>query len=95
MDSETLNVVAENEKRKKKGLNILGYVVPWWIVVLVILVALYFSYEQGYLDGIINDSILPSRTKEIELKGPIVPALLSAESAPAGVKALFNTSRYY
>lgn len=92
MESVSLNTTPENgnNDKKKKGLNVLGYIVPWWAVLLVILVALYFFYEKGYLNGILNDLIKPE--KELELKGPIV-SVLSPASAPPQIKTLLNMAR--
>lgn len=86
MESENSPVSNNSEeKQKKKGLQILGYVVPWWAVVLVILVALYFAYERGYLVGILGDIAKPER--QIELKGPV--KMIEVDSAPAEIKRLF------
>lgn len=74
---------------KKKGLNILGYVIPWWAVLLVVLVILYFAYEKGFLSGILGD-VQKFGAKPVELKGPVVK--LEVESAPDNVKALFNNA---
>jgi hypothetical protein len=93
MDSENHPVVTEDEnKQKKQGLQVFGYVVPWWAVVLILLVVLYVAYEKGYLSGVLSDMGLPVQ-KEIKLKGPLVP--VSVESAPEEVKRLFNMANMY
>lgn len=94
MDSENRPVVAEAEnKEKKQGLTVLGYVVPWWAIIVVILVVLYFAYERGYIAGVLGDAFKATPVKEVELKGPV--QVVSALSAPEEVKKLFIASRMF
>lgn len=94
MESENNNIVPEignEEMKKRKGLKISGYVIPWWIVILILLVALYYSYEQGYLNAILGESLKQSQ----EFKGSIsIPTIESAAKPSASVRALFNTHMY-
>jgi len=61
-------ITIEN-KKASNGLNVLGYVVPWWAVLLVVLVILYFAYEKGYFVELFGVNAAPR--KEISLAGPI------------------------
>ncbi len=90
MESESHPIETKNEnKQKKRGLSLFGYIVPWWAVILVILVVFYCAYEKGYLASVFGDAPkLRAGEKVIELKGPV--ASLESASVPEPVKRLFN-----
>lgn len=50
-ESET-KMESESKMINKKGLLVTGYVIPWWVVIVVVLLVLYVSYEHGYLNGL-------------------------------------------
>ena len=33
-----------------QGVNVFGYMVPWWVVTVVVLLVLYVLYDQGMLE---------------------------------------------
>ena len=39
---------------KKSGLRLFGYIVPWWVVAVVVLLLIYILYDQGYLDNVVG-----------------------------------------
>lgn len=53
--SEEMNKPQNN---KKCGLQIMGYVVPWWIVVVIVLLIIYVMCEHGVF-GSSNGMHLP------------------------------------
>ncbi len=93
--SETQNnVVQDNDKKKEsKGLKLAGYVVPWWVVIVVVLVLAYLAYDNHMLDFVCNPR------KEITLvpqaRGAPLPSLLpqgemnQAVQVPQNLKNLF------
>ena len=64
MASTVSQTVPNTEEHKKvSGLNVFGYVVPWWVVILVLVVLLYVAYDNDLLKDVIG-------TKEIRMNGP-------------------------
>lgn len=49
-NEETMN----NEETQKGGLNILGYAVPRWVLVVVVLVLLWLAYDNGMFDDLLG-----------------------------------------
>lgn len=94
MDSESHPVENHEVKEKKRrGVDVFGYNVPYWAIIVVLLVLLYFAYERGYLAGVLGESQKTVEVvKQIELKGPV--AQLEVTSAPEQVKKLFSGVRY-
>jgi hypothetical protein len=61
MSSET--ETEQNNKQQhtvvKSGLKLFGYIVPWWVVILVIVILIYILhilYVDGYLFGTSNST---------------------------------------
>jgi len=54
----------DEEKHQAKGLHILGYVVPWWVVIVVVALLVYLAYNQGYLEQVVG------KPKEVSLVAP-------------------------
>lgn len=95
--SETQNNVVPSQdndkKQEKKGLKLAGYVIPWWVVIVAVLVLAYLAYDNHMLDFVCNPK------KEIHLlpqaKGIPLPSLLppmemnQAIQVPANLKNLF------
>ena len=64
MASTVSQTVPNTEEHKKvSGLNVFGYVVPWWVVILVLVVLLYVAYDNDLLKDVIG-------TKEIRMNVP-------------------------
>ena len=51
-------VVPKEEEKKKAGLNVLGYVVPWLVVVLVVVVLVAVVYGE-YLKKVFQSVACP------------------------------------
>ena len=76
----------EEEKQYAKGLHVLGYVIPWWVVVVVIALAVYLAYEQGYLEKFVGKP----RTVSIPASSaPMTGGALTLET-PEQVRYLFK-----
>lgn len=56
--SEIQNIVAqtqEHEKQnEKKGLHIATYVIPWWVVIVALIILVYLAVDNNMLDFICN-----------------------------------------
>jgi hypothetical protein len=77
------SVVPQKEEKKKSGLQVLGYVVPWVVVVLVLVVLLVMVYGER-LKASFQTAVCPS---------VISASLASATSVPgtpAGLKQFFR-----
>lgn len=100
--SETQNNVVPSQnndvKKEKKGLKLAGYVVPWWIVIVVVLVLAYLAYDNHMLDFVCNPnpkkiSLLPQPSAPVQ--GIPLPSLLppmemsQAINVPQNLKNLF------
>lgn len=89
---ETAKVVApeNNDKKPKEGLAVFGYIVPWWVVILVVLLILFYAHDKGYLNGVLGEAgasaPVEPKMEEIKLAGPLVP--VAQEPTPEGVAAL-------
>lgn len=93
--SETQNnVVQDNDKKQeKKGLKLAGYVVPWWVVLVAVLVLAYLAYDNHMFDFVCNPK------KQIafapQARGIPLPSLLpqgdltQAIQVPQNLKNLF------
>lgn len=82
------NDVETEDKNKKRGLEVMGYMIPWWAIALVLIVILYLAYANGYIADMLGDARMqPGVIKEISLKGPVIA--LESETVPAPVKKLF------
>ena len=65
MASTGSQTVPNTEEHKKvTGLNVFGYVVPWWVVILVLVVLLYVAYDNDLLKDV------GGSMKEIRMNGP-------------------------
>ncbi len=70
------NSEEEQAKNKKvEGLHIFGMIIPWWLIVLV-LVILFVSYHNGLLVDVVgkpdNNMMAMGATQEVALAGPVV-----------------------
>lgn len=94
--SETQNNVVpqdNNKQQEKKGLKLAGYVIPWWVVIVAVLVLAYLAYDNHMLDFVCNPK------KEIsfapQARGVPLPSLLpqsdlaQAIQVPQNLKNLF------
>ncbi len=84
MESESYQ---ETKPERKRGITLMGYFVPWWAVVVVLLVALYLAHEQGYLSGMTGSQKL-AEAKPVELQGQVLS--IGGASTPEDVRRLFN-----
>lgn len=64
------NKTEENKTVRQDGFKVMGYLVPWWVVVFVILLILYVAYENHYLDNIPGIGIFGEH-REVALAGPV------------------------
>lgn len=79
-------VLKSEEEKKESGLNLLGYVVPWWVVILVVAVLVYVAYDNDMFKN-----VLESPT-EVRTSGPslnIQKNGLDVET-PVQLKRYFN-----
>lgn len=99
--SETQNnVVPSQEKDKqqeKKGLKLAGYVIPWWVVVVAVIVLAYLAYDNHMLDFVCNPNkkiqLLPQPSAPFA-KGTPLPNLMQfgqdlPNDIPTNLKNLF------
>jgi hypothetical protein len=57
MTSSSNQTVPKPEEHKTNaGLNLLGYTVPWWVVLLVIAVLVYVAYDNNLLKDVLGPS---------------------------------------
>lgn len=65
--SETQNIATQSQnddkKQEKKGLKLAGYVIPWWVVLVAVLILAYVAYDNGMLNVFCN----PNPKKEFSL----------------------------
>ncbi len=64
--TETVVKNLAEEDKKKQGLYVMGYVVPWWVVVVVICVLVYLAYDNE----IVNAFQKIACPTEVRLSGP-------------------------
>lgn len=58
MASEAEQVKPEDEKKiiRKDGIRLFGYSMPWTVVLVIVMLALYLAYNKGMLAGMMNDA---------------------------------------
>ena len=76
----------------KTGIIVFGYSVPWWVIIMIVLLILYIAYEQGYLVQWVGK---PSPVSEVSLNlsgdAAISSSVLSNETkTPEELKKLFR-----
>lgn len=73
---------AENNQRNEQeshalvsrsGLNVLGYNVPWWVVVVVIVLVTYVLYDRGYLSGVFGTKTVSLRNANLQIDSVKIP----------------------
>lgn len=73
---------------KSTSFTLFGYNVPWWVVIIVGIVVLYYLYENGYLASIVGK---PSKQTVITLPQAGGSSLVSrGVETPAEVRKLFG-----
>jgi hypothetical protein len=77
----------EEEKHQKKGLHVLGYVVPWWVVIVVVALLVYLAYTQGYLEKVVG------KPKQVSLVSPVTQSGGFGVETPENIRQLFS-NRY-
>lgn len=97
--SETENIATpspnDDKKQEKKGLKLAGYVVPWWAVILAVLILLYLAYDHGMFDFLCNPKKELAFVPSAPAKGIPLPSLLpplemnQAVQVPQNLKNLF------
>jgi len=98
MSESQNNVVSiqdNDKKQEKKGLKLAGYIVPWWVVLVVFLVLLYLAYDNNMLDFVCNPkkelTLLP-QSKGVGIPLPsFMPQteMAQAVQVPPNLKNLF------
>ena len=70
------NTSTQDEKKKRpEGLKLFGYIIPWWVVLVVVCLALYMAYEKGYLADVVgkpDGTGMFMGTQEVALAGPVI-----------------------
>lgn len=95
--SETQNNVVPSQnndkKPEKKGLKLAGYVIPWWVVIVVVLVLAYLAYDNHMLDFVCNpkkEISFVSQARGIPLPSLLPPMEMNqAVQVPQNLKNLF------
>ena len=72
----------------KNGVKMLGYVVPYWVIALVVLLVLYVLYDRGYLKSLVG----APATHVISLPETGSGASVLLQETPEQVRALFGGS---
>lgn len=70
----------------KRGVCLLGYTLPWWIVVVVLVLVLYVAYDRNMLASV----GLPKVERVLSIGGTYNLEKYRVPMTPAGYKALFN-----
>jgi hypothetical protein len=77
------SVVPKEEEKKKAGLKVLGYVVPWLVVVLVLVVLVAVIYGE-YLKKVFQSVACP------KVIAASVGSVGSMVETPVGVRQFFR-----
>jgi hypothetical protein len=62
---ESKIVTKVEETKKKNGLKLFGYVFPWWVVVVVCIIALYMLNERGVFNGLKGETVIAMKEKDV------------------------------
>ena len=96
---ETNNVETTQDttlQKKSRSVNILGYEVPSWVIVLLIVIILLTAYENGMFGCLGNCVGLNlGNAREVELgKGVNIIADGVNNETPEGIKELFKRNNW-
>lgn len=64
-DPVVTSLPPEEHKKKPNGLQICNYVVPWWVVIVVVCVLIYLALDNEIVDGLQKIT----GPKEVKLSG--------------------------
>jgi len=93
MASKTDKVDVKSEEKQgcdslvsKRGLCLMGHMLPWWIVVVVLVLVTYVLYDRNMLASV----GLPKTQQVISVGGSYNLEKYQVPMTPEGYKALFN-----
>ena len=75
----------EEHNKYSDGLKVYNYVVPWWVVLVVVLVLAYLWYEHSKS----HQSAQPVMQKTVEFSGPAYQTMIP-EGTPKQTRLLFR-----
>jgi hypothetical protein len=98
--SETQNIMTQspddkNKQHEKNGLKLAGYVIPWWVLAVVVLVLLYLAYDNHMFDFVCNPNkqiaFVPNIRQGVQLPSILPPSQMNqAVQIPQNLKNLFS-----
>ena len=74
----------EEHKKSVDGFKLCNYVVPWWVVAVVVLVVMYLLFETSRVQTLVSNGV-----KTVKLAGPAFQTLMP-QPTPAQTRQLFR-----